>query len=167
MKATLIKRGTDNYKLYVNGVPFATTDNSPYKRLSKQNCDEIFDVVDVENYVDEYASEWEYTERISFRDGFNKAMELNKDKLFTIEDMKMAYFQGEYDSNYQGSYVDKENKYIQSLQQPQEIEVEIVMEIVPDFDSRSELDGQIFTTNKKEIPELDSQGCLILKKYGN
>lgn len=45
-----------------------------------------------------------------------------------------------------------------------EWDVEVEMEVVPDFYSRSDKDGSIFTSNKKEIPKLDSTGCLILKR---
>jgi len=56
------------------------------------------------------------------------------------------------------------DKFIQSLQQPTEIKVEIEMEVVPDFYPRPDEDGSLFTSNKKEQPKLDSDGCLILKK---
>jgi hypothetical protein len=42
MKTKLIHRGNGDYRLYVNEIPYATTENSPYKKLSKQNCDELF-----------------------------------------------------------------------------------------------------------------------------
>jgi hypothetical protein len=68
--------------------------------------------------------------------GFNKAMELNKDKLFTMEDMmncwnKALKFQ---------EHKETLGEYIQSIQQPTEIEV-------------------TFNPDEK-----DSEGCLILKK---
>jgi len=37
----------EDYKLYSHDSCIATTHESPYKRLSKENCDEIFGVVDV------------------------------------------------------------------------------------------------------------------------
>jgi hypothetical protein len=42
MKAKLINRGNGDYKLYVDETTYATTSDSPYKKLSKQNCDELF-----------------------------------------------------------------------------------------------------------------------------
>ena len=79
---------------------------------------------------------------------FNKAMELNKDKLFTLEDMmncwnKALKFQ---------EHKETLGEFIQSLQQPTEIEVEIVMDICGD---------KVYA-----VPELklDENGCLILKK---
>lgn len=45
MKGKLIKRGIDEYILYVNDVlPYATTDNSPYKKLSLKNCQTMVDM---------------------------------------------------------------------------------------------------------------------------
>jgi len=110
----------------------------PFYKLSKQNCDELFGVVDVEKLAEKLSpnSSWKH----GFIKGFNKALELNKDKVFTLEDMKKAYFKGDYDALYDGAYSEKENEFIQSLQQPTEIEV-------------------TFNSDEK-----DSDGCLILKR---
>jgi len=150
----------------------ATTDGMYVKhRLSKENCDEIFGVVDVRKlareYVDSQPDDFEYTSdeywnsQVDFKNGFNKAMELNKDKLFTVEDM-VGYF----DWHKKQGYVSHEpydiHEYIQSLQQPKEIEVEIEMksnlhigEIVDESYPKD------FPTS---IPKLDENGCLILSK---
>jgi hypothetical protein len=145
--------------------------------LSKQNCDELFGVVDVEKLAEEFLEKHKFASShiadiTSFKYGFNKAMALNKDKLFTLEDMKKAYFKGDYDALYDGAYSEKENEFIQSLQKPTEIEVDIVTE--------SKLIGQCncpchtkkgirhikACCNPKRIeqPKLDSEGCLILKR---
>jgi hypothetical protein len=121
--------------------------------LSKQNCDEIFGVVDVEKLAEKevfqeyydwggevFSEDYLISKRLHFIEGFNKAMELNKDKVFTLEDMKKAYSQGELDALKTGSYSEKEKEFIQSLQQPTEIEV-------------------TFNPDEK-----DSEGCLILKR---
>jgi hypothetical protein len=142
----------------------ANTDGMYVKhRLSKENCDEIFGVVDVEKLASEYAKEAndisvKYGVKVlgdnnstPFKDGFNKATELNKDKLFTLEDVKFAWLQGEIGEL---SFSD----IIQSLQQPTEIEVEIEMELVSDgLDEMAQL-------QHKRVPKLDENGCLILKK---
>lgn len=161
MKARLIK-DEEGYSLFfkVQGSTsknFIASTSGMYldNKLSKQNCDEIFGVVDVEKYVDEYAAEWEYNERIGFRDGFNKAMELNKDKLFNEDQMRMAYGR-QFDCSI--------GEFIQSLQQPTEIEVEIEMECIQcqEWGYVSECRKDC---NKKFLqPKLDSEGCLILKK---
>ena len=175
MKAKLIKN-TDGYYLDTgnpsDGLHLACYPWSIDKqKLSKENCDEIFGVVDVEKLAEvRYPNEVGYAVSDSnfrigelqdaYQDGFNKAMKLNKDKVFTLEDImncwnKALKFQ---------EHKETLGEYIQSLQQPTEIEVEIEMEVVPDFYPRPDEDGSVFTSNKKEQPKLDSEGCLILKK---
>jgi len=165
MKAKLIKKSDGWYNLYDGGIGIGSTNTElqGYK-LSKLNCDEIFGIVDVEKLADFYGAEangnidFKFGANQGFEDGFNKAMELNKDKLFTEDDVNLAFVLGK---NKDESRI---NKLINSKIQPTEIEVEIEMEVVPDFYSRSDEDGSIFTSNKKEQPKLDSSGCLILKK---
>jgi hypothetical protein len=132
-----------------------------FKKLSKQNCDEIFGVVDVEKLAENKYGKgiYEIEQVDAYIEGFNKAMELNKDKVFTLEDIKKAYIQGKHGGKTQ-AYVEFDD-YIQSLQQPTEIEVEIDMQC---------LDPTCDGVNRKGIcipgdnPKLDSEGCLILKK---
>jgi hypothetical protein len=140
-----------------------------FHKLSKQNCDEIFGVVDVEKYISEDSFD-KIIYSNSYKQGFNKAMELNKDKVFTLEDMRKAI-----DKAKQGSVKETHNGYgrpteprfvlddlsyeeiIQSLQQPTEIEVISVMEEVQEIYR----DG---TVKWERCPKLDSSGNLILKK---
>jgi hypothetical protein len=117
-------------------------------KLSKQNCDEIFGVID---------SFYESISKLntSYLKGFNKAMELNKDKQFTLEDLEnFRKFQIQ-EQNFSKSCL---NVWLQSRQQPKEIEVEIEMEDVIQLNKRA---GG--TTNMGK-PKLDEDGCLILKK---
>jgi hypothetical protein len=177
MKGKLIKTDV-NYLLEDDkGVVVASTSTKEgINGLSKQNCDEIFGVVDVvykqvRNGFDGVIDS--FTEAFA-KECINKAMELNKDKLFTLEDMKRAI-----DKAKQGSVKETHNGYgrpterrfdlddlsydeiIQSIQQPTEIEVEIEMEC---------LDPNCDGINKKGVcipgdkPKLDENGCLILKK---
>lgn len=182
MKATLTRKADSWYNLYQDNVGIGSTHSElqGYK-LSKQNCDEIFGIVDVEklfNEVDETIDFHEFCFS-SFKLGFNKAMELNKDKQFTSRDVLSAYIQGTNDGTQFESLMDydsedfdeahefakeAEKEFRESLQHSTEIEVEIEMEVVPDFYPRSDEDGSIFTSNKKERPKLDSDGYLILKK---
>jgi hypothetical protein len=178
MKAILIKSEDSyilkdglNHVLGIDDKKLKDRLECPYL-LSKQNCDEIFRVVDVEKlarncikhrynkYGENITSETQKLDTIyGFKDGFNKAMELNKDKVFTLEDIKKAYIQGKHGGKTQ-AYVEFDD-YIQSLQQPTEIEVEIEMQC---------LDPTCDGINRKGIcipgdkPKLDSQGCLILTK---
>ena len=96
MKGTLKRLGDGDYKLYnTDGSCVATTKESPYKRLSVKNCDEIFGIIDVEKLAEEEYREfptnpkdkpdWHYNrdtnchrKRKAYIKGFNKAMELNK-----------------------------------------------------------------------------------------
>ena len=143
-------------------------------KLSKENCDEIFGVVDVDRFSHEHCDRlyhkgdinWERY-RIHFKEGFNKAMELQKDKLFTVDDMRKVFNRG-YDLP---EYLEKDimneifDDYIQSLQQPTEIEVEIVTHVdlaATPVDSRH---PDAYLGTNTGIPFLDEKGCLILKRF--
>jgi len=154
----------------------ATTDGMYVKhRLSKQNCDEIFGVINVNSEVETIVKTICPDDRgkdVIYGTGmavgiqcFNKAMELNKDKLFTTTNLRVGminllYLEKEKDElsdvfkERQFKFVDD---FIQSLQQPTEIEVEIEMVTTP---------SQIFYAN--DVPyasyKLDENNCLILKK---
>ena len=172
MKGKLIK-DHDEYVL-INDERFviATTDTSMLEvtdkmKLSKQNCDEIFEVVDVQNLVNEEIillpestsiMEKLFTE-LGFKRGFNKSMELNKDKLFTINDIDKAIEWATVNGRKGDiTHYDIDN-FIQSIQQPTEIEVEVETETkVWEFISNGEFESF------EIIPKLDSNGCLILKK---
>jgi hypothetical protein len=148
MKAKLVK--TENgYGLEDCDIIAFYSKNRPvhnHYKLSKENCDELFGIVDVEKLAFEHSNDLggRCSNRAykSFKEGFNKAMELNKDKLFTLEQMKRIYEKG-YSSGRSELNSRESDKvkydYIQSLQQPKEIEVT--------FDPE----------------EKDSDGCLILK----
>ena len=173
MKAKLIlKRYNDCYALNDYGEPskgyplvIAHSDDENFRyKLSKQNCDQIFGVVNVEKLADSIFEKEssnmlhpQHQMRNTFILGFNKAMELNKDKVFTEEDVRKAYIYGVSNCHSFGhSAIDYTDKCIQSLQQPTEIEVEIEME-----KTRVKMPGiMVFTKS----PKLDSEGCLILKK---
>jgi hypothetical protein len=94
-----------------------------------------------------------------FEEGFNKAMELNKDKVFTEEDMRQAIEMAREENGLSDntmSYDYSEDELIQSLQQPTEIEVMIEMEL--------NLNGKNAIERSMYIPKLDENGCLILTK---
>jgi hypothetical protein len=144
-------------------------------KLSKENCDDIFEVVDVNSEVETIVKTICPDDRgkdVIYGTGmavgiqcFNKAMELQKDKLFTIEDMidvLKTYIDDPFDVY---DYV--ENK-IQSLRQPTEIEVEVEMVCPHPSDTYKcglefgcDEDG---CNNPNQIPYLDKNGCLILTK---
>jgi hypothetical protein len=139
------------------------------QKLSKRNCDELFGVIDVEKLADEIIKEYATLTPKAFKrgviSGFNKAMELNKDKVFTLGDLmncwnKALKFQ---------EHKETLGEYIQSLQQPTEIEVEIEMEKVVD---ETKVIGSVKgvkgsgdkITTYKSVLKLDPDGCLILKR---
>jgi hypothetical protein len=177
MKGKLIK-DEDGYSLFTReenstNRKFIATTQGMYvdHKISKQNCDELFGVVNVEKLAEESVFDGF---RTIWKNGFNKAMELNKDKVFTVEDIRKAIEMAK-----KGSMQEQHNGYgqrtspifvsdnlsvdtiIQSLQQPTEIEVEVEMEC---------LDPNCDGINKKGVcipsdkPKLDENGCLILKK---
>jgi hypothetical protein len=145
------------------------------KALSKENCDEIFKLVDVEKLacdechidietykiIQTLESSKSLNEHVfeaevgGFINGFNKAMELNKDKLFTIEDMGNLW---DFCTYNKGSFLEG----LESIQQPKEIEVDIRC-YIGNGDKESDSFKEPLVTNTG-IPKLDENGCLILKK---
>jgi hypothetical protein len=191
MKAKLILKHRGDYDYFL----VSRTDNSEAlyaslnpdgefeQKLSKQNCDEIFGVVDVELMSDFYGAnakgsvDFKLGSAQGFEDGFNKAMELNRDKVFTLEDMRTAMLNAIEMTDFQKEQFRKHNDYhialdiIQSLQQPTEIEVEIEMEWVTTktfCDTCNKVMYPEYRCEDKTCfnwqPKLDSEGCLILIK---
>ena len=171
----LIKTVTDNYILadttkefHGEGYLLGATTVSDAPKLSKQNCDEIFGVVDVEKYISEDSFD-KIIYSNSYKQGFNKAMELNKDKVFTLEDIRKAYYIGYEDGKSGATFF---QQLIQSLNQPTEIEVEIEMESIlvgqcncPCHTNKGIIHSMACCNPKIiEQPKLDSSGSLILKK---
>jgi hypothetical protein len=165
MKAKLIRTFDEQGVMYS-----LSGDNLPENYvLPKQNCDEIFGVVDVEKLADEEVKTFlKGDERLQrwygFKNGFNKAMELNKDKVFTLEDVHAAFGQGWERSKAEkngAEFYSERTRFLKYIQQPTEIEVEIEMQC---------LDPTCDGINRKGIcipgdkPKLDPEGCLILKR---
>ena len=110
----------------------------------------------------------------SFKVGYKKALEFNKDKLFTLEDMigfgRWIIANQEFENTSSWSNetaVYHLNKW-KSIQQPKEIEVEMEMICPHPLDTyRCGLefgcDGD-GCNNPNQIPYLDKNGCLILRK---
>jgi len=164
MKATLIKR-ENHYDLFEETRFISTTEceDGTVNKLSKQNCDEIFGVLNAEKLAEEYDPNYAITDisnGFHFIEGFNKAMELNKDKEFTLEDIRIAIVYGEKHRDMDAGKIPYQPffEFLSSLQKPTEIEVEIEMEDVIQLKKRA---GGITNMGK---PKLDSDGCLILKK---
>jgi hypothetical protein len=157
MEIKLIKTEVNYLLKNEEGVIIASTSiKKGINSLSKQNCDELFGVFNVEKLADKYFSDKpeNVSERIGFKVGFIAAMALNKDKVFTLEDMRKSYYVGYEDGKSGATFF---QQLIQSLQQPKEIEVMIVM----DTDCTGEFKYLLLDKGK---PKLDSEGCLILKR---
>jgi hypothetical protein len=137
-------------------------------KLSKQNCDELFGVVDVEKLADEYNFEQRNYEWKAYVAGFNKAMELNKDKVFTMEQLEIAFKSNP--NNFSGFGLPF-YKFLDTIQQPTEIEVEIEMEdflFTSTTNTCSNFSKKFGCSDLSKCtcrnPKLDSDGCLILKR---
>jgi len=137
------------------------------KKLSKENCDEIFGVVDVFKLA--YDSSQEFliepiespTFTFGYEQGFDKAMELNKDKLFTVEDLYRVFLINSAGNNTTLRHFFEET-VLSMFEQPTEIEVEIRCWIGNgDKESDSFKDPLVTNTG---ISKLDENGCLILRR---
>lgn len=130
-------------------------------KLSKQNCDEIFGVVDVEKLAEESWGDKISSPYHAYIEGFNKAMELNKDKQFTLEQVLDAFYAGwiSKDKTYPEAQKSYKGYLERHVMQPTEIEVEIEM-----GQMRLNSDGVKMGFPDMKLPKLDSEGCLILKK---
>jgi hypothetical protein len=104
MKAKLKKERDGDYTLTLNN-PKEYPHSLPL--LSKQNCDEIFGVVDVEKLFNEVDETIDFDEFCfsSFKLGFNKAIELNQHKLNWFKEPEM--FEVEIEMVQSKSYKDK------------------------------------------------------------
>jgi hypothetical protein len=122
-------------------------------KLSTEKSDEIFGVVDVEKLADTICNRTteNFAIREVWKDGFNKAMELNKAKEFTLEQVIEAM--NLYRKNLWTMVEVLKNLKLQSTEIEVEVEMEESQEIYRDG-----------TTKYIKIPKLDDNGCLILKK---
>jgi len=122
--------GYDYALLDRTNICVATTED----KLSKDKCDLIFFDVDKiadDEYVDCYPEYMKDSFINVFKNGFNKAMNLNSDKLFTIDDIyeaiRMAKRHDEI-PNHDGIIVSfdySKEEIIKSLQKQNSLEVEV------------------------------------------
>jgi hypothetical protein len=81
----LFKR-QDRYDLYEDtDHKVASSAPNPFGKLSKQNCDEIFGVVDVEKLAEEECLDETYWVKSFYKKGFNKAMGLYQPTEIDVE----------------------------------------------------------------------------------
>jgi len=174
----------DYYLVDDNNDTIATTDKIFLKvdgvvnKLSRENCEEIFGVVDVGALALEECNNTDplrldsvkYKQdpyfRIGYLKGYNKAMELMGNNKFNDNNIVDAFMAGHLRGMSTDMGEDNTHpicsEYLNSLQQPTEIEVEIRCWIGNgDKESDSFKDPLVTNTG---IPKLDENGCLILKK---
>jgi len=164
MKVKLNKRDNDYWLYNEYGETIASSWGVDGKKLSYQNCNKIFGIVDVEKLAEESVPDGF---RTIWKNGFNEAMELNKDKLFTIEDMRKAmdWIMTQHFEFHEQPTTGRREHYLQLLKQPIAIEVEIEMENKEYILTQNGegFEDQTYRTWEK-VPKLDSEGCLILRK---
>ena len=160
MEAKLIKKD-DIFYLYIDeswSIASTDTKDNRDKKLSLKNCQAIENGYDLDELVLDYEKENEEyiqvdeRQRQSFKEGFQKALEIFGDKKFTNNQMVSAITESSI-SHRLPSLI------IQDLQQT-EWDVEIVMENKP-YKYLVTI-GEV-TTSKLE-PKLDSDNCIILKR---
>ena len=184
MKAKLVKTGQD-YILYSESKETLAISNGRMvgRVLSPKNCESIANGYDLDGLADEHCNKlyhegninWDRY-RIHFKLGFQKALEILGDKKFSEEDViKAIAFGWDYEGRpkeemieihnvnleYNNSYFEDTQKYIQSLQQT-EWDVEIRC-YLGNGDKESDSFKDTFVTNTG-TPKLDAEGCLILKR---
>jgi hypothetical protein len=139
--------------------------DSPIYELSIKNCIEVSGNIN----IIELAESWYFSDPKNvlgvnlkviegFKAGFNKAMELNKDKLFGVKEVVelCKILLSNPIEKCGKTYQELTDNYIQSLQKPKEIEVEIEMEY-----QGFEIDGKI---RESYLPKIDENGCITLTK---
>jgi hypothetical protein len=167
MKTKLLKTEKGHYVLiddtkgtYDNGFLIGSSRrDTDANKLSIKNCEAIERGYD----LDELAMGYDLYEKINFvgqmrayKEGFQKSIELNKNKLFTLEDMMNCWNKALKFQDHKETL----GEYITSLQQT-EWDVEIVEECLDPTCDGVNRKGECITTGK---PKLDSDGCLILRK---
>lgn len=134
--------------------------------LSIRNCEKMFDLINVEELADKYSegiieNHIKVLHKVCFMEGFERAVELNKDKQFSFEDLKKAieltrslYLSDDLKSNMLkiDSLQKIQHSIISEIEKPIKIEVEIKTDISA---------GKVYKV--KEILK-DENDCLILKK---
>ncbi len=170
MKAKLVKKQEGWYNLYQNdiGIGSTHTELQGYK-LSLANCQAIERGYD----LDELAMVYDLYENINFvgqmrafKSGFQKALELMGDKKFSEDDMKRIYEKG-YSSGRSELNSRESDKikydYIKSLQHVEwDVEIEMTKEEYTWSPPGEGFEDQTYR-DWREVPQLDENGCLILK----
>jgi hypothetical protein len=160
---TFLTRINGIYTLMKDGKMIASDDidfqkDYELQKLSIENCNLIFGIFDVEKLAHEFSHNLRGRSVyaiIGFDAGFNKALELNKAKEFTLEQVIEAM------SLYKRNEFAMSKVLSMVLEQPKEVAVEIEMESMNIDEIREQ--GKGFLNGNTMKPKLDENGCLILK----
>ena len=161
MKSFELVKREDHYGLYnEDGHKIASTVDGCNSKLSIKNCEAIENGYDIKQLIKErdFQGFFSFIFNTGFREGIEAILEIKSDKKFSEEDIKKAIaFGWDYEGRpkeemleihnvnleYNNSYFEDTQKYIQSLQQTEwDVEIETV--------------GLSYSR--------DADGCLILKK---
>ena len=165
-----LSKKDDIFYLFVDASwSIASTDvkDNRDNKLSLKNCEVIVNGYD----LDELAEDWcmkpennwsnnnnEFGDNYgSYKEGFQKALEILADKKYSEEQLRTAYNVGYTDGKDGATFY---NRFIQSLQQT-EWDVEIIEECLDKDCDGLNRKGECITTGKTK---LDADGCLILKR---
>ena len=185
MKAQLVKR-QDRFDLYneSDGSKIASTLPNPMGKLSLKNCQAIENGYDLDELAREACNitdplrldSQKYKQdpyfKIGFNKGFQKALEILGDKKFSESNLRIGCSsllnlekeEGELSEVFTEKQYRHIDNYIQSLQHVEwDVEVEMEPYIVggnEDFVG----DGETHIIETKLRPQLDADGCLILKR---
>jgi hypothetical protein len=152
MEAKLIKDKhiDDFYYLKIDINTYATTDKESFRVLSLKNCQAIERGYDLDELDEKACPDVISSAHSAFKAGFQKALELNNTKLYTLEDMMNCWNKALKFQDHKETL----GEHIQSIQQT-EWDVEIEMEnVMHDYNGNISLGAKF---------KLDADGCLILK----
>jgi hypothetical protein len=157
MKAKLIK-DNDGYWLDISDNGITKRPLTDFGQLSIQNCEAIANGYDLDELAnDHWDEDRQLNDPKSFRDGFQKALEILGDKKFSKEDMFEAVMFGcsFEDPGIEGIETYNELKDLVITRNTQtEWDVEVEQELI-----QSSIQGEAIWELK-----LDTDGCLILKR---
>lgn len=180
-----LKKHKKGYSLIVDNVEIAIYDiertERPLYSLSKSNCEKIelgYDLDDLSKQAfpldyNSQAEEQNYFERMAWKEGFRKALEIIDGRKFSKEDMQICRLQTELEllnKYYERIGLDADTEIEETLEQLKsiqknewEVEVETENSLTNGYKNQPEnIIG--FISEYKSVPKLDENGCLILKR---
>ena len=167
MKGKLVKRSNGRFDLYsiedknqINTI--ASSFDNPIGKLSLKNCQAIELGYDLDGLVENFWKE-EFMkpgliDTNSYKEGFQKALEILGDKKFSEDDILKAI----------EMYYEKGKIFIeiiQSLQQTEwDVEIYTLNDCQGDFEQCNKENFNCVLCTDTGLPKLDENGCLILKR---